>query len=411
MHTEHPAPLSRRYLSALSIAAVLVLLSGLMIRRWLLPVEAPTPAPPSEASALRQLSRELLFDRSADYVAERVSMVASQVLFDTASHASAVRWKGDTLLTTTVQRPLVARLVARADSLDSSPFLVSDTLGRDWALVVGRRQDGGIISSSGIGGGTIRSECAGRSVDEYLLGARLHPALAGAGVFNFRGRLVGLVVQCGRRVAAVASSSFPRLLARQSEDEELHGPFGLLLAPLDSSTRKFFGADSGMLVTAIATGGLASQKGLRPGDVIVAVDGNAPRNADSLWRMPNNAADSSTTHRVLRRRGRSLVTLSLGAPPTLAVAARGDAQAIGLQLSDSSSETRLGIPITAVRDGSIARAAGLRPGDRLLRIGDSTVATVDEAERLLGRARATPVYIVVGRNDVERGILLPPLAP
>jgi len=400
---------SRRYLAALAVAACVVLGIGLLVRNVLLRDSTPAPAaPPSQAAVLQQLSREGQLRRMSAYVAERVAAAAEFVTYVPSADAAGVRWAGDTVVTTGAERTVVAVPVPAGDTLRGTATLATDSVRRDWVLVVGRRADGQIVSTAGLAGGRVTSQCAGHDVEEYVLGAPLSDALAGAGLFNLEGEVLGLVVRCGSRLVALPAPDVTRLLAGGSGPADALGTrFGLAIAPPVGSTRAYVGSDSGLLVTVVRRGGPADAAGLRVGDVIVAVNGRAVGGVADARAL--SAGAPADTHTVTRRRGRATATVRLTASPpgSAAPAADGGAGSFGIDVAPPPAR---GVAITAVRPGSIADLAGLQPGDRLLRLGGTPVTSAAEAERLLAAAAAaaSPALVVFERDSVERGALLPP---
>lgn len=407
--------MSRRYLAALAVAAALVLSVGVFVRARLRHDDRPPPAaPPSQAAVLQQLSQEGELRRMSAFFAERVAAVAGFVEYLPAVGAAGVRWAGDTIVSTgpaevvtPVRRPPD---VPPSDSLRRPVTLAADTVRRDWLLVVGRDALGGVISTAGLSGGRTRADCAGRPVETYVLGAPLDRALAGAGVFNLDGEALGLVVRCGERVAAIPAREVTRLLAAGGlEPDPARTPLGLAVTSLDGPGRGALAAaanDSGLFVTAVRRGGAADVAGLRVGDVLLAVGGR-PATADVARALvgPRSPAD---TVAVLRRRGRATATVRIVARADSAPAPAG----VGLTFTPPAAR---GVPVTAVRPGSAAAAAGLRPGDRLLRVGEAPVTAPAAAERLLAAAGAatgaaagaSPTLLVFERDSVERGVLVP----
>jgi hypothetical protein len=102
---------NRRYVAMLAGIAVILLLGGLFTRSWLAPTETPsTVPPPSQATAMQQLSMEGQMRRTATFVVERVAATAPSVTYVAASRASGVRWNRDTVLaadSATIVRALV----------------------------------------------------------------------------------------------------------------------------------------------------------------------------------------------------------------------------------------------------------------------------------------------------------------
>jgi hypothetical protein len=203
---------SRRYVAALAGIAMLVLVAGLLTRRLLEPAEAPSTAPPSQATALQQLSMAGQLRRTAAFVAERAAEAAPFVVFEPASGASGVRLSGDTVLTTDFATVVRAVTDSAADSLRRVPRIAPDSLRRDWLLIVARDPSNKLLSTSALSGGRSSTDCAGRAVETYVLGALLDERFAGGGVFSVDGELLGMAAWCGGRVRAVPALELRRLL-------------------------------------------------------------------------------------------------------------------------------------------------------------------------------------------------------
>ena len=136
--------------------------------------------------------------------------------------------------------------------------------------------------------------------------------------------------------------------------------------------------------------------GLRAGDLLVSVN-DRPVRADTVaLHLVGTAVEHLG---VLRRRGRNLVRTNLVAAAT---------EPFGLRTVQAAGA---GVPITHVASGSPAQRAGLRPGDRLLRIDGDEVTSAAASRLLAGAARSRsgdPVLIAFERDGVERGVLLAP---
>lgn len=400
--------MSRRYLAVLVVSAVLVLGIGSIVRIRLREDATPTPAPPSEAAMLQQLSQGGQLRHVASFVAEQVAAASAYVVYVPEHDASGVRWGRDTILTSDRRRPVVVLPDGGtpASAGDTMPVVLApDTVRRDWLLVVARGPSPRPLSALALSGGRVPVRCGAFDVEAYVLAAPLEERLAGGGVFNVDGELLGMAVRCGERVLAVPASQVRALLAtiRTLPDPDA-SPLGIAIAPIDSLARLAVG-DSGVLVTAVRRDGAAARAGLRAGDVLTAVDG-APATAESAHALIERAAPADS-HVVTRRRGEetSRVRMSM-------TSASG--RAFGMELA--ATESGKGIGIESVRPGSAAAAAGLRTGDRLLRVGNVPLASVDDESRAvqaieLARQRGGhPTLVVFEREGIERAVLLSPTA-
>jgi hypothetical protein len=208
---------ARANLAALAGAAALTLLAGLLFRSSLEERSAPAPAaPPSEASALRQLSQESQLRRLARYLSDRGAELATFVEYRPELGASSVRLRDSTYLSTAPATPALLTRGTVGDSLGAPLAAPDDSTDHGWVLVVGRRADGEVISLSGLAGGRLTTSCGGREASEIALGVPLYDALAGAGVFSVDGRLLGVVARCPERLLALTVGAATRLLAADS---------------------------------------------------------------------------------------------------------------------------------------------------------------------------------------------------
>jgi S1-C subfamily serine protease len=397
---------NRRYIASLAVAAVFTLIAGLLARQRLRPAEpSAAVAPPSEASALQQLSQEGQVRRLSSFLSARATDVAALVEYVPASNASGLRWRSvDTLITTFADRPIVMLRVTRTDTTRAPVIAPSDSLRGEWALVVARRRDGGVVTTAGVVGGRLTTTCAGRDVQEYVLGVPISDGFAGAGLFDLDGRAIGIIARCGRRLIALPAGEMARLLSDpDSSGRRLRSRFGVTVRPLDGAARSYFGADSGLLVTEVGNDTPAELAGWLPGDIIAQIDGVS---IDSV--VPSAVLDSlasADSHVVVIQRGGASRTtrLSSSAGDSLRSAQRAD---VGVRFD--APRVPAGVIIEDVRPGSAADGAGIRPGDRLLRVGGVAVGDVTTARRLLDRLNAagSVTFIVYQRDSVTRGVLL-----
>jgi hypothetical protein len=271
---------TNRYIATLALAAVLTLAAGMLVRRQLHPVDSPPPlvVAPTETAALQQLSQEGQARRLSAFFSDRAADVAALVEYVPASGASGLRWRsGDSLITTFPQRPVAVVRVSPRDSARTPLLAPSDSMRGEWALIVARRRDGGVVSAVGVVGGRLTTMCGRQVVSEYVIGVPFHDGLAGAALFDLSGRVVGIVARCGWRLIALPAGEMMRVLAAgDSLGAELQARLGVVTRPLDADTRRYFQTDSGLLVVEVADASPGSRAGLQPGDVLVRLDDPFP---------------------------------------------------------------------------------------------------------------------------------------
>jgi S1-C subfamily serine protease len=397
--------MSRKYLASLAVAAVFILTVGIFVRDRLLRAQTPAPAPPSEASALQQLSQEGQLRRLSEFLSERVAAVAPLVAYVPDADATGVRWgQGDSLVTTLPTSPIVVVPAPAKDTALRSLVVAPDSARREWVLVVGRSPSGTVVSAAGILGGRTTARCGDIELTEYVVSAAIHDGFAGAGVFDLAGRTLGLIVRCNGRPVVTPMREVARVLADTGfAVTRMWGDVGLAVNPLTDDARAYFATDSGVLVTAVRRGSTADAAGLRPGDVLLAVDGRpvaAPRDLVQL------GGASRVIRTVSRRRGDAVTTVEVIRTDSVS-SPRTDSlrhSELGIDIGDSDAPR--GVVIGTVRAGSAAAVAGLRAGDRLLRVGTRDVTSTTVARRLLIQRRTEATFIVFERDSVVRGVLL-----
>jgi S1-C subfamily serine protease len=312
----------------------------------------------------------------SEFLSERVAAVAPLVAYVPEANASGVRWgRGDSLVTTLPALPVVAVRAPARDTVVRSSTVAPDSGGRDWVLVVGRTPSAAVVSAAGILGGRTSVRCGDSQLTEYVISTALHDGLAGAGLFDLSGRTLGLIVRCGGRLVATPMRDVARLLADTvSVATRLWGVVGFAAEPLTDDARAYFKSDSGLLVTAIRRGAIADALALRPGDVLLAIDGRPvtiPRDLAPL------ADTGQPTHSVSRRRGDAVTTVEVPRADSVSGRQGGAVPVSDLGIDIGAPVAPRGVAIDHVRTGSAAAAAGLRAGDRLVRVDtrDVTSAT------------------------------------
>jgi serine protease Do len=104
-----------------------------------------------------------------------------------------------------------------------------------------------------------------------------------------------------KREVSVTVDEMPNeRVARAKPQNEEHGKLGLSVRPLSAQEKRELGGVQGLVVEQVT--GPAAKAGLRPGDLILAVNGTPVNSVDDLKRAVANAKDSAA---LLIRRGES----------------------------------------------------------------------------------------------------------
>ncbi len=149
------------------------------------------------------------------------------------------------------------------------------------------------------------------------------------------------------------------------------------------------------IVGAVEPGSPARTAGLRPGDEILSIDGQ---------RLPTW---EQTQYHILLRPDRALD-----------LRVRRGAEELTLPVrSESTSGERMGsigvyplVRIGEVLPGQPAEAAGLRPEDAILRIGDKAIRAFSEIPPIVGGSAGKPLVLQVWRDGEVREVTVTPRA-
>jgi serine protease Do len=160
---------------------------------------------------------------------------------------------------------------------------------------------------------------------------------------------------------------------------------------------------SGALLASVVSGSPASQAGLAPGDVIEAVNGRkvaSPR--DLALTVASVAPGEEAKFQVLRDGQDREITVKVGEQPAEKSAnaqqpneTPSERGQLGLALSPLTPNDRdqlqvpdgqNGVLIRAVRPGSPAESAGLRPGDVIVGVGNRNVTSPSDATKTIESA-------------------------
>jgi serine protease Do len=195
----------------------------------------------------------------------------------------------------------------------------------------------------------------------------------------------------------------------------------LFETPADFDTFVYDGYDAtaqtGALVGDVLPNSPAAQAGLRGGDVVVALDGQPVPDSRSLARVVGAARPGAAVTLTVRRGAETKqlqATLARleeraeggpgngkpGAPARqqsgrlgLALAPLDEAARHELQLPDGTE----GAVVASIRPGSLAAEAGLRPGDVIIAVGNTTVRdAASAAEALRGVSGPAALRVLRG---------------
>jgi S1-C subfamily serine protease len=236
----------------------------------------------------------------------------------------------------------------------------------------------------------------GRFPDAIQTDAAVNPGNSGGPLLDASGRLVGINTFIGVRHGvkantgvgyAIPSSRIRRFLtALRKGGVVRHAKLdGLSVANTERG-------GEGARVTRVAPKSRAAEAGLRPGDIIIGVDGTA---VPSVTRL-HGLLDRPVGERVELTVRRGAKTISLGTVLAVPPEKPGRAR-LGILMSHEDEDD--GVRVAEVDAGSPAARAGLREGDRVLAIDGLRVGSIDEVVSALSEKRpGETIAITLGRG-------------
>jgi serine protease Do len=257
------------------------------------------------------------------------------------------------------------------------------------------------------------------SLDRYVqTDAAINLGNSGGPLVNTSGEVVGIAAAVSSRAPAIgfaipinqAKAILPQLRARGHVSR---GYAGLAVRDLDPDlqTALGLGTTEGAVIQDVTPGSPAERAGLRPYDVIMAVDDRAITTGDELIALVSGRRPGEHVTVHLSRDGRaSSVLVKLAerprgeGAPSSSVAQRRVTSRVGLSVRalDAALESRLNLPsglsgVVVWRVDAVGPAADadIERGDVILEINRKTAGSLADYDRLVGAAKSGEVLTVL----------------
>ena len=426
--TQPNASRNPRHILVLAIAAGLILSLGWFLKpgeRVAEPVAADSQAEPSRLPARREL------EEMADFFGELASDLAPALVRLRNIRQSGVVWSHDMVVTARLAWRFPAAITVAASQGDlgsytdvagphlplaamRTPRLVGRTPPSrrraaaevetgNWVLAIWQTESEPAFAP-GNALGTESRACGDRQVHEMVTTISIQPAMLGGGVFDLDGNLLAVLLRCDGHDIAVAAASVDDLLAEgQTHQSRVLARWGLTIEPLLPDESFHFGLRGGLMVRELWERYPAEATGVRPGDILMSLDGALLDSVNDLRILEGDEAPGQETFRLEARRGKTTVTIDL------------PARGIDLPLDTVEPESAglvwdqpvAGYLIESVVAGSRAAKAGVRAGDRLVRVDHAEADRFAAVQAVLSEERDEPTFVELARDGRVRGVLLP----
>ncbi len=308
----------------------------------------------------------------------------------------------------------IALIKIDADSLPVLPFGDSDKLQvGEWVLAIGNPFNltstvtAGIVSAKGRSVSILDKRYA---IESFIqTDAAINPGNSGGALVNLKGELVGINTAIASPTGVYAGYGFAvpvsivkKVVADLLEYGSVQRAFlGVNVVDINDDIVKQFhlGTYQGVVVVDVLDNGAAKDAGIRPGDVIKAVDGVEITDVPELLeKIGQHRPGDKVTITVLRGNKKLEIPVVLRnseGKTTIEIKERVDL--LGATFEDLSAEEKAalgikyGVRVVDLGPGKL-RAVGVRPGFIIVKINDKPVRSVDELKRIINNLRGG-VYI------------------
>jgi serine protease Do len=281
----------------------------------------------------------------------------------------------------------------------------------EWVLAIGSPFGFENTVTAGIVSATSRSLPEGTYVPFIQTDAAVNPGNSGGPLFNLKGEVIGVASQIYSRTGGYQGLAFaiPIDVAANVKDQLVktgrveRGRIGVAIQEVTQSLAQSFGLDRprGALVSSVESGSPAARGGIKPGDVLLGVNGKTvERSAELPPLVAAVKPGSKAAFEVWREGGKRTVEVTVGALEPEQVAAAGPQ-------GEGAPTGKLGLAVRPSEDGLVvesatgaAARAGIRAGDVVTAVNGKAVKSAEELRAAAEKSKGT-VALLVRRGEAS----------
>lgn len=287
----------------------------------------------------------------------------------------------------------------------------------DWVVAVGNPFGLGGTVTAGIVSARGRDIGAGPYDDFIQIDAAVNKGNSGGPTFNLNGDVVGvntaIYSPSGGNVGiafAVPSETVKTVIAALKENGSVErGYLGVQIQPLtqDIADSLALKDTKGALVAETQPDTPAAEAGIKPGDVILSVNGEAMAGPKEVTKRISQIKPGDTVKVTLMRDGKEqTLNVRLGLLPEKKTAALDNTSpkapaTFGLALAPTKDG--VGVMVTDIDPNGIAAQKGISKGDLILEIGGKTVTKPSDVRASIDAARKEGRKAVMLRLKSDEG--------
>ena len=300
-------------------------------------------------------------------------------------------------------------------------FAVGDPFG------VGQTVTMGIVSAKG------RAHLGIEDYEDFIqTDAPINPGNSGGALINAQGELVGINTAILSRSGGSQGIGFaiPVNLARHDLDQivehghVIRGWLGATIQDVTPSMAKAFGMDApgGVLIADVSPNSPAANAGLRPGDIVMSVNGQPISESSDLRLQVSEAGPGATFPMTVKRGTGTLnITAKLRELPSDVASTPGtpaeNQAGRGIQVEELTPSLReqlklgketQGVVVSQIDPASAAASAGLREGDLIQEVDRHIVTNSGEFNQAMHGASSRAVLLRVMRDGTGIYIAVDP---
>ncbi|MBT3351950.1 MAG: DegQ family serine endoprotease [Nitrospinaceae bacterium] len=299
----------------------------------------------------------------------------------------------------------------------------------DWVVAIGNpfglahTVTAGIVSAKGrvIGAGPY---------DNFIqTDASINPGNSGGPLFNLSGEVVGINTAIFSRGGgnigigfAIPINQAKDLMPQLRKGTVVRGFLGVSIQPVDDALAKALGLKNtkGALVSSLVTDGPSAKAGVKRGDVVLSLDGKAVESPRALSRMAARIAPGRKVKLIIFRNGKSMnITIISGKMPgPEQVASASGNTSMGKKLGiegqnltpeiarQIGAETKYGVLIVSVKQGSPADKAGIKRRDIIIEANKKTIKKVGDLSAAIKRSNKAGNLFLIERRGATRYVVV-----
>jgi len=304
----------------------------------------------------------------------------------------------------------VAILAIEADKLSDVPIADSSALEvGDFVVAIGNPFGLGQTVTTGIVSALGRSGLGIEGYENFIqTDASINPGNSGGALVNLNGELVGIntaiIAPAGGNVGigfAIPANMVKASMAQILEYGEVRrGQIGVDIQDITPDLRAAFDMKNGqigVLITKVVKGASADEAGLKPGDVVLEVDGQATHSAGQLRsRIGIKSIGEKESLTILRSGNVKNLTVTITKPSSTAMVDKELHPLLeGAQFESNPGGD--GVIVSNLVPNSSAAYSGLRPGDVIVAANKRRVHDIETLRKALDRSE-TSVLLQINRN-------------